>query len=103
MIEGKADLVFGQGHADGVGGVIGQLAQFIDRFARHNHAGQGFRTLRQRHLEPGQAMTVGRDRAQDFHRAVGRPVQVNAVQVIPRFLGAHREFGTVNQRAEFVR
>jgi hypothetical protein len=68
--------------------------------ARHDDAGHAGGAVGQRQLDLGEAMAVGRDRAQHLDLVGAGGVQVDAIEVVARLLGRDRELGLVDQALE---
>ena len=80
--------------------LVDQLAHLADRLARHDHRRHAFGARRQRGLDPGQAVAVGRDAAQAAGSTFLDAVQVDAVQIVAGLLGRDREPGAIDQAPE---
>ncbi len=90
--------------------ILHEALHLADRLTRHDNARHADGALRQFDFHLREAMAVGRDRAQGLRLGGAGGVQVDAVEVVARFLGRDGELGLVDQplqlgglKGEFVR
>ena len=83
--------------------VLHQPLNLVAGLARHDVARLAFGAGRRRQLDLGEAMSVGRDRAQHDVGPGACDVQVDAVEVVARLLGRDRELGLLDQALEVGR
>ena len=99
----ELDARVGQRDLDVARHLVQQLAQLVHRLARDDHARHRAGAFRQRLLHPRQPVAVGGDRAQHARALAFGGVQVDAVEVVARLLGADGEARAVDQAAQHLR
>ena len=77
--------------------ILDQLLDFVDRLARHDHAGHARRPARRGQFDAGEPVAVGGDRPQHRRAVDVRDMQEDAVEIIAGFFGRDRELGVVDQ------
>ena len=103
VADGEADAGVGKLDIDRAVALVEQLADLAHGLARHDHARDLAGALGQRHLDPGQAMAVGRHAAQHVGVARLGGMEIDAVQVVARLLVGDGEARAVDDALEVGR
>ncbi len=103
----RADLEARLGRRDAdhhlVAAGLDQPMQLVHGLARQDHARHAFSALRHGKLGLGEAVPVGRDRAQRAAARARGHVEVDAVEVVARLLGGDGKARLVDQALELAR